>query len=56
MCSSDLFPSHDRRNCGVMAIKTLNVSIAGTGSVEYKGNPTVTKSIAGIGSVKKRGE
>jgi len=38
----------------VQAIETLDVSIAGVGSVSYSGDPKVTKSISGLGVLKKK--
>lgn len=38
----------------VHAAKTLDVTIKGTASVEYLGDPTITKNISGVGSVEKR--
>lgn len=35
---------------------SLDVSISGTGSVEYYGSPRVTRNISGLGSVSSRGK
>ncbi|MEP0847747.1 MAG: DUF2807 domain-containing protein [Phycisphaerae bacterium] len=40
----------------VNVAETLDVNIAGVGSVEYLGDPQLTKTIAGAGSVRKKGE
>ena len=42
-------------DAGVQANKTLSVSIAGSGDVEYSGAATITHSrIAGSGSMRQR--
>ena len=33
--------------------KTLDIHIAGSGTVYYKGNPTVKQKVAGSGDIKK---
>lgn len=38
-------------NCEVSVVNSLDVTIDGTGSVYYKGNPTVHTDISGTGSV-----
>jgi hypothetical protein len=35
-------------------VRSLTVSIAGSGDVVYSGNPSVSQSIAGSGSVTRR--
>jgi hypothetical protein len=37
----------------VQVSNTLDVTIAGVGSVEYIGNPTITQSLNGLGTVKR---
>ena len=38
----------------VYADKTLNATISGAGSIEYLGNPEVSKRVSGIGRVRRR--
>ena len=38
----------------VNAAKTLDVEISGAGTVDYLGNPEVTKKVSGAGRVKRR--
>jgi hypothetical protein len=37
--------------CEVKATKNLDIFISGTGTVKYKGQPSISQSIAGLGSV-----
>jgi hypothetical protein len=39
----------------VWAKKTLNVSVAGSGDINYYGDPQISKSIMGSGSIKRQG-
>ncbi len=41
-------------SASVHAVKELDVTIAGVGTVEYSGDPKVTKQIRGIGALTKR--
>jgi len=38
----------------VWAVEELDVRVTGIGSVEYYGNPRVTKSVSGLGSITRR--
>lgn len=40
-------------NCWVNSVKNLVVHLAGSGNVNYRGNPSVDSSIAGTGNVKQ---